>query len=174
MSDTSINTGSVERRPEDLGQRQRVVLPTKISEEDKTVLEIFGVKFLGPVDGDQIFQHCELPAGWSKTGAALWSYLVDDKGRTRAHIYYRSEAYYRRSHLSLIQRFRTRLDFERLENRKEAVSTVLDGELVIYTSAVIPQGKRKSYEASYDAVVLAVEWLENNYPGWQNVAAYWD
>ncbi len=81
-------------------------LPTDISPANgKAILETAGVKFLGVVDGDALFQHVELPQGWKKvaTDNPMRSKLVDDKGLVRAAIFYKAAFYDRRADMDLTQ-----------------------------------------------------------------------
>lgn len=75
-------------------------LPAEI--RGKEILEAAGVKFLGPVEGDDLFQYVELPEGWKKepTDHSMWSKLVDEQGRERASIFYKAAFYDRRAHAS--------------------------------------------------------------------------
>lgn len=88
------------------GQREFVsssTLPTKMSAADKAELEAAGVKFLGPVEGDPLFQHVELPEGWKRqaTDHEMWSDLADDAGKVRARVFYKAAFYDRKAHLQL-------------------------------------------------------------------------
>ena len=78
-------------------------LPTEIQGNGKAILEAAGVKFLGVVEGDDLFQYVQLPAGWKKegTGHSMWSSLVDDKGQERASIFYKAAFYDRRAFMSV-------------------------------------------------------------------------
>jgi hypothetical protein len=151
-------------------------LPTDIRGNDKQILEGYGIKFLGPVEGDKLFQYCELPAGWSKQGTdhSMHSNLVDDKGRVRAGIFYKAAFYDRSASLHLTRRFSVRFDYERLDAAKEAVSQVLDGTQVIFTTEAIKQGDRKSYVMSDLTNKVAADWLTAQYPNWEDASAYWD
>lgn len=75
---------------------QSTTLPTDI--RGKEILESAGVKFLGQVEGDDLFQYVELPNGWGlePTDHSMWSKLVDEQGRERASIFYKA-AFYDRS-----------------------------------------------------------------------------
>lgn len=76
-------------------------LPTDGSELAK-VAEL-GIKF-GPVDKDDpIFRDATLPAGWRKVpepSHSMWSYVVDEKGRRRADVFYKAASYDRHAHIS--------------------------------------------------------------------------
>ena len=98
------------RQQEEEGQHELVrsdTLPTKMLDSDgrkiKEILEEAGVKFLDVVEGDPMFQYVELPEGWKKvpTDHEMWSNLVDDKGKTRASIFYKAAFYDRKAFLRL-------------------------------------------------------------------------
>ena len=58
----------------------------------KTILENYGIKFLGIVEKDPIFQYVELPSGWKivSTNHSMWNELLDNKHRIRANIFYKA------------------------------------------------------------------------------------
>lgn len=102
----TVGTGNAIEIQEARGQTEFVnseTLPTQMGREDQQALEQAGFKFLGAVPGDPIFQYVEMPAGWKKvaTDHAMWSNLVDDKGRVRASIFYKAAFYDRDAFLRL-------------------------------------------------------------------------
>ena len=145
--------------------------------KNKKALEACGVKFLGPVDGDDMFQRVELPAGWKKVPAdhSMWSYLVDEKGRRRASIFYKAASYNRRSHLGLNCRFSWGMDYDRRE-KGEYVAVVKNLEEVVYqTSPIpIPEDREERWRVSDAIEKEAKDWLLQRYPDYQNPAAYWE
>ena len=66
--------------------------------------EDLGFKFLGPVEGDDLFQYVTLPDGWKREGSDhdTWSYIVDADGANRVRVFYKAAFYDRRAHASLI------------------------------------------------------------------------
>jgi hypothetical protein len=151
-------------------------LPTDMREA-KAVLEAAGVKFLGVVEDDPIFQYVELPNGWKKvaTSHSMHSDLVDDKGRKRAGIFYKAAFYDRSAHLSVNRRYGTSIDYDRLEKEKVAVATVTDGNDVIFTAEPVKFEEDKArYDAQDEARALAVAWLNEHFPNWEDASAYWD
>jgi hypothetical protein len=166
-------------RMESEGQKEFVssdTLPTEISESSRRALEAAGVVFLGEVPGDPIFQYVKLPEGWRKkrTDHAMWSHLVDEKGRKRADIFYKAAFYDRNAHASACTRFNR--GYGKAEGG--ACSTdVLDGDAVIHTTRVerldgdTPDGMYKTRKTSEAA---AGAWLDGHYPDWRDPAAYWD
>jgi hypothetical protein len=169
--------GGVERQ-EAHGQQEFVAsdtLPTEIRKESREVLEAAGVKFLGPVPGDDLFQYVQLPPGWlkAKTDHSMWSDLLDEKGRKRAGIFYKAAFYDRSAYLHTTTRFGT----GRIENESDAcVIDILDGNKVIH--------KIKADKVDDDSEWLhltrdvaynkAKAWLTERYPDWENHGAYWD
>lgn len=94
------NPGAIEAQ-EKRGQSQLVssdVLPAKCDATSLATLEAAGVVFGEPVEGDPLFRHAILPAGWKKvaTDHDMWSDLVDAAGVVRAEIFYKA-AFYDRS-----------------------------------------------------------------------------
>lgn len=166
------------------GQRSFVgsdTLPTDINRhggyDARAILEAASVKFLDVVKGDEMFQYVELPSGWKKDGTdhSMWSKLVDDKGRERASIFYKAAFYDRSAHMSLTCRFGVSFDYDRLNKEKVAVANVTDGGKVIHTTEpVVSAEGDKQWDLSDKARGLAVQWLGQNHPDWQNPAAYWD
>lgn len=100
------------------------VLPTRtLGRNDKELLEKAGVKFLGPVEGDSLFQKVELPLGWKKrrTNHHLWTDLLDPNGRIRAAIFYSAVFYDRDAHFCATCRYSTDTEYHRPEPGVEMV-----------------------------------------------------
>lgn len=78
-------------------------LPCKcIPKADKEKLESYGIKFGEPLENNPLFCNAVLPKGWKKEASDhdMWSYLVDDKGKRRASIFYKAAFYDRSAHIS--------------------------------------------------------------------------
>jgi len=165
------------------GQRsftQSDTLPTEFNSygeyNAKAILEAAGVKFLGVVDGDPMFQYVELPQGWKKvaTDHSMWSQLVDDKGRERASIFYKAAFYDRSAHLSLNCRYSTRFDYDRFEKENVGVTNITDGSKVVHAFDMVPAAGEERYAVADKLNQLALNWLNENYPDWRNPGSYWD
>lgn len=176
----TVGTGNAIEMQEAQGQRSFVASETLPMDGPKAPLEAAGVKFLHPVEGDPIFQFVQLPEGWKKkaTDHAMWSELVDDKGRKRAGIFYKAAFYDRSAHFYCDTRFSIHKDYDR---KDESVAQVRDGEQIIFTAEPLKHlagNDRETALKNYamdDAVrKAAAEWLAARYPDWQNAAAYWD
>jgi len=68
-------------------------------------LKAIGIKVIE--DKDDLFMEVELPTGWSlkRTDHSMWSNLVDNKGRERASIFYKSAFYDRDAFINFNRRF---------------------------------------------------------------------
>jgi hypothetical protein len=142
----------------------------------KMILEGFGIQFLGPVDGDDLFQYVRLPAGWKKerTDHSMWSRLVDERGRERAAIFYKAAFYDRSAHISVTRRFSMGKDYD---SKDAVVMRVKDCDRVVFETAprahaakdwAVIEELEKAAQAECDA------WLGERYPDWQSPAAYWE
>jgi len=142
----------------------------------KAILEAAGVKFLGVVEGDDMFQYVELPEGWKKvaTSHSMHSKLVDDKGRERASIFYKAAFYDRSANMSICRRFSVSFDWTRFDKDKVGVTNVTDGDKVVYTTEPLQAEDKKGWDVEEVTNKVAIEWLDESYPDWRNPGAYWD
>jgi deoxyxylulose-5-phosphate synthase len=169
-------TGRAVENQEKRGQSEFVesdTLPAQIRAEDLDLLTSAGVKFLGPVDGDDLFQFVKLPAGWRKepTDHSMWSHLVDDKGRIRGAIFYKAAFYDRSSNMHMQARYQVSVSYESQDSR---VAYAKDGDRVLYTSPVFAVDKERLWVASGDAQDDAMAWLDREFPEWRDPGKYWD
>lgn len=130
----------------------------------REAFEALGFRFGEPVDGDPIFVHAELPPGWSKapTGHAMWSSVVDDKGRPRVSVFYKAAFYDRSAHMSLERRYEARGVYPDGPGGDRAAIIVIDqatGE-TIWTGGPGARGE-------------AYSWLDANRPNHRDVVAAW-
>jgi hypothetical protein len=163
-------------------------LPSDMSEEARKALEKSGVKFLGIVEDDPVFQYVELPEGWKKTPTShsMWSDLVDANGKKRADIFYKAAFYDRSANLSIVRRFNIQIDYEHLREEDLAQAKVFDNNEEIFSSESVPfpvpykdvSDPQKRYEAEDEAKAKAFkeaeEWLEEKYPEWKDPSMYWN
>lgn len=105
----------------------------------------------------------------------MWSDLVDDKGRKRAGIFYKAAFYDRSAHIGVNRRYGINIDYNRLDVENVAVAMVTDGQAAIFTTDPIGFEEDKArYDAQNKARALAVAWLNEHYPNWEDASAYWD
>ncbi|MDO8489954.1 MAG: hypothetical protein Q7S47_00885 [bacterium] len=144
----------------------------------KAILEAWGIKFFGAVEGDPLFQYVELPSGWRKIAApdSLYSLLVDNKSRKRADVFYRAGGN-RETHLYLRARFSILRDFSLQEKEHLIATRVMGCGRIIHTSGpfeILNPDIITSNDIQDQADARAVSWLKENYPYWRNPGAYWD
>lgn len=163
---------------------QSETLPTDMSEVARNALEKSGVKFLGIIEDDPIFQYVELPEGWQKkpTSHSMYTDLVDANGKKRASIFYKAAFYDRSARLNIERRFCIQIDYQRLREERIAQARVHDVEEVIFTSQEVSFEDASDPTVKYQLQDIAVEeakeearkWLEENYPEWEDPSMYWN
>ena len=155
-------------------------LPTRMSEDDRNVLEQAGVVFGDQVNGDEMFTYVTLPAGWKKvaTDHSMWSNLVDDKGRTRASMFYKAAFYDRRAHLNTSRRFSIGIDYDRSDKGVIVMFVTDGGDIKVFTTkeySYTGEQYREDYNTQHGTAIDEVNaWLKENYPNWEDASAYWD
>jgi hypothetical protein len=167
------------------GQKELVnsdVLPVDIDKyskyDGKEILENLGFKFLGVVEGDEIFQNVEFPNGWKKepTDHSMHSNLVDDKGRIRGNIFYKAAFYDRSAHMNLKCRYNYEFDYEAEEKNGIITSHAkdYDGTVIFSTESEIKKEGEARYTLSEKHNNIVKEWLDKNYTDWKNPEKYWN
>jgi len=124
-----------------------------------------------------LFIQAKLPDGWKKvaTDHSMWTDLVDNKDRVRAHIFYKAAFYDRSAHIGLSRRYSA--DYQPVGgysgsgDSKEWEGVVTDcGETIWKTDPVI----KVSYNDTDTVYEQAKNWLEEHYPEHKDYLAYWD
>lgn len=139
------------------------------------ILEAAGVKF-DKHDGKSMFRGATLPQGWKKvrTGHSMWSHLVDDKGRVRAEIFYKSSFGDTEAFLRLTVRFYVTSEFDREgdEQTKFIVRDTGNNNAAIFTTESCPRDAK--YDVYEGLREKARAWLKEHYPNHNDESAYWD
>lgn len=141
----------------------------------RPLLESWGFVFADqPVDGDPLFREAKLPAGWKKvaTDHAMWSKILDDKGRERCAIFYKAAFYDRKATLNVTPRYVANVEYEDEANQPLAGpvrGVVKDGEAVLFTGPWHTTtdediAQRQSYGAYGRAQDEARDWIKANLP----------
>ncbi len=137
-----------------------------------------GIKVFTTSKDDDIFMGVKMPTGWKKvaTDHSMWNNLVDDKGRIRATIFYKAAFYDRDSFINFETRYQTGCDYFNDEKNPEKdwdqarIAYVKDaniGEKIWTSEKHFSDGQDKAYQDGKN-------WLNENYPDWENINAYWD
>lgn len=166
-----VGTDAMIERQEAQGQRDLMnstVLPIDGSQQAAQM----GITLLEPVD--DLFVNVILPDGWHKqaTDHSMWSDLLDDKGRSRAAIFYKAAFYDRSAHMSICRC----INVTRRYGDDDMVSAaVVCGDEILFETAPIKRAATREYFDAVDADMRsACAWADTNYPNWRDVGAYWD
>lgn len=173
------------------GQREFVsneTLPIECMFCDRDMFEAMGIVYGKPID--DLFVTVQLPIGWKKepTPHSMWSNLLDGQGRARARIFYKAAFYDRRAEIQPVRRYsygsRPLNGWDApTEDRDPYIGIVTDQEQVIWRTErelarPASDWDREQVLAFYRGkeglVAEAKEWLEGNYPDYNDPLAYWD
>lgn len=180
-----VNPSRAIENQEKRGQQalaQTDVLPRDMREFSREQVESLGIVFGEPVD--DLFVAVTLPQGWKKVPSnhSMWTDLVDDKGRVRAHIFYKAAFYDRAAHMFLTRRYNTQTQpmrgwdsgkYDHHTDPQECVVT--DSGTVIWKSdPLVPSETLEWFRVSAELAPLGRAWLAEHYPDWENVLAYWN
>lgn len=104
-----VERGSIEAM-ESAGQSELVAsesLPTEVSASERALLELWGFRFGEAFENDPLFMPAVLPEGWTKAGSdhAMWSKVLDEKGRERVEVFYKAAFYDRRAFMRVVRRY---------------------------------------------------------------------
>ena len=173
-------------RQEKRGQQQLVcsdVIPTECRTSDDDLRKL-GFTLGGPVEGDDLFRSASLPAGWSKKESdhSMWSYIVDEKGRTRFSVFYKAAFYDRKAHMSVSRRYHVEQDYD-ARNRNKLAFRVMDAGVEIHrieVDAKEPAANENcqavaAYYSMQDGIQHAADaWLLTHKPKHADPLAYWN
>lgn len=146
---------------------------------------------LGPRAVDrEIFQSATLPPGWKKKASDhdMWSYIIDERGRTRFSIFYKAAFYDRSAHMHATCRFAVDTDYAKSEKTTKHHVTVTDGGKVIkrFNGTLTRPPADDPRTPGYDAAVRAYydeldalraqarAWLLKERPEYKDFTAYWN
>jgi hypothetical protein len=133
-------TGRAIERMEAAGQAQLCVsdvLPKEMR-PSREAYERMGFVFGAPVDGDPLFVHATLPAGWTKapTDHSMWCKILDAKGRPRVEIFYKAAFYDRRADMRLAHRYRSEITTRGADFKDDRFSLIDDATGAVLLSDV--------------------------------------
>ena len=136
-----------------------------------------GIKVLGKVDGDPIFSHVDLPAGWHQktTDHDMHNKLLDDRGRVRASIFYKAAFYDRRADMRPECRYQMRTAYPEETGKGTVATRVVDTakDNVPIIAFEKQAGEGEAWHASNAARKEAAAYLRDNYAAYEDPAAYW-
>lgn len=150
----------------------------------KNQYEKMGIKIIG--DYDDLFYSVELPTGWEikPTDHSMWNEVIDDKGRVRISFFYKG-AFYDRDAFSNFER---RYDYstlpfddykthatseERLTKPWSLCVTDCDKRLKIIKERTITTNEEK-WKMMTEFDNIGEKYMNEHYPDWMDINAYWD
>lgn len=138
----------------------------------QAAFEAIGFKFKDI--GDDVLFQASLPEGWTlKSDGGYWTDLIDEKGRKRGSYFYKGAFYDRSGHMSLSRRFQATYDHINPEDWESPVKVFVkdaDGTILFEAGQCA-----KAYSDECDALMSqAKDYLNTNYPGWEDASRYWD
>jgi hypothetical protein len=152
-------------------------LPVQMDEDDQLALKRSGVKFLGPIEGDDLFERVTLPEGWAVAETEITTVyeLLDEYEKPRAIIHYSSNYYKRSAWLIVTCRFGIVADDEHELEGNAVRMCVTDYGEVTFESDVhtFNVDSTEQFEAANESAINECrEWLDENYHDWKNPLAY--
>lgn len=153
--------------------------------------ERMGIKVIGEYDG--LFYNVALPEGWeiraSEYDGPLWSELRDSKGRLRAKFCYKAAPYDRYVNIYFKCRYSVyakhcapeTADWETWD-ASDYHGVALDGDKVIYETEHVPAPPKVNGRIQYDASDAIMKrlrgevenYMEEHFPQYKDINAYWD
>lgn len=134
---------------------------------------------------DDLFWNVVLPDGWKMeaTDHSTWSNLLDNKGRKRANFFYKAAFYDRDAFINFDTRYHASVehvadagsDYKAWKN-SDYQGTVKDGDKIIFSTACVAvTGSHNGDDKLIDSLQKELDrYMEENYPDYENIHAYWD
>lgn len=154
------------------------------TEWTKQQYERIGIKIIDKVD--DLFYSVELPEGWKIEASdhSMWNYLYDDKGRKRASFFYKAALCDRDAFVNFCHRYsygtfpfddyKTDAGYEERKFKPWRLFFIDDDKRVKLLKEITPTTD-KEYLAINDTMnEIGRAYLNKNYPGWEDINAYWD
>lgn len=173
----ALGTSNAIERMEKAGQEQFAqsdILPTADTSKPETeaALKALGFELGGKVPGDDMFRYAKLPKGWTRkpTDHAMYTDILDAKGRKRAVVGYKAAFYDRWVTFYFVHRFDFRQDYD-------APDTIIRGNVtdcgkVIHSFEMEKTKARNSWSAMDELKLKANAWLTAKYPDFNPHALY--
>lgn len=149
------------------------------------VLRGWGFELGDVVKGDPLFRLVKLPKGWKKlaTDHAMWSDVVDDRGRKRIHVFYKAAFYDRNAHCGIVRRYAIERFYPSDGSVRAGVSVVdyatgkrRDREVSAELAAAYQAGENdgRFFRAMDELSSAAEQSLSATHPRWRESGAYWE
>ena len=143
-----------------------------------------GIKILGEVDG--LFYSVELPAGWEikPTDHSMWNDVLDDKGRKRITFFYKGAFYDRNAFSNFLHRYsynvlpfdnyKSDIPYDERYSKPWTVYLTDSGENIEVLAERTFLDASDYFKNESSLSDLAKQYLNEHYPDWEDINAYWD
>lgn len=163
-------------------ERNRIVTQNNI-EYTKQQYEKMGITIIE--EYDDLFWNVTLPEGWKieATDHSMWNNLFDNKGRKRANFFYKAAFYDRDAFINFNTRYYATVGHVadassnyKVWKNSDYQGTVKDGETVIFSTECVPvTGSYDGDDKVKDVLRAQLDkYMEENYPNYEDINAYWD
>ena len=135
---------------------------------------------------DDLFYSVELPEGWriEATGHSLWNNLFDNHGRKRATFFYKAAFYDRDAFINFVHRYsfdispfdnyETDATYEERKFKPWTLFLTDDDKKIKELEEVVATTDKEYFKIDDTLRKIGKAYLNENYPEWENINAYWD
>lgn len=164
-------------------EREKIV-NNNISEYTKQQYERMGIKIIE--EYDDLFYTVELPEGWEikVTEHSMWNDVVDNNGRKRISFFYKG-AFYDRDAFSNFERrysftispfddYKSDVGYQERKFKPWRLFITDCGEKVRELKEMVAITDEEYFKIDDVLKEVGVQYLDENYPEWRDINAYWD
>lgn len=169
---------------DDMGYEQRREIAAKNNKEfTKQQYEKMGITILKEVD--DLLYSVQLPEGWSMSSTELyWTTVFDDKGRERITYFYKALFCDRDAFTNFSCRYgfticpfdnyQSDASYEDRKFKPWSVYATDNGKKIELLGQITPTTDKEYYSVDDILRKIGVKYMEENYPEWKDINAYWD
>ena len=166
----------------DYRERKRIADANK-AEFTKMQYERMGIKVIDKYD--DLFYSVELPDGWKieATDNSMWNDLIDNEGRKRACFFYKAALYDRDAFINFCHRYSYDIfpfdyyngaTYEERRFKPWRLFLIDNGRRIKLLKEITPTTDKERFTIIDTMGEIGRAYLNENYPEWENINAYWD
>ena len=167
----------------DYRERKRIADANK-AEFTKMQYERMGIKVIDKFN--DLFYSVELPEGWTieATDHSMWNNLIDNKGRKRASFFYKAAFYDRDAFINFCHRYsygtfpfdyyKTDATYEERKFKPWRLFLTDSGKHIKRLKEITPATDEEYFAIDDTMREIGRAYLNENYPGWEDINSYWD
>lgn len=165
-------------------EERKDIVDKNIVEYTKQQYGRMGIKIISKYNN--LFYSVELPDGWEikATDHSMWNDLLDNNGRKRASLFYKAAFYDERAFINFEHRYSfCILPFDNYESDATHEERMFNpwklfvtdsGERIKKLGEITPTTDEEYFEIDDILGKIGKTYLNENYPEWEDVNAYWD